>query len=398
MKLRLNRRGTIMGLSLGLIAVMSTLGTAFLVRSLTEDRLAGRALVRHRAFYLADAAVDQASLNLRTDDPADDVWTMALPTGTAQIDNPVTPLGNMRWQVTTRGTADTDQRRIEAIFALTRQSVFEFAIFGDLQVNVTGRGITTSYDSRLGPYNDDPTDPAYNAGHNGDVGTNATTVGGVTAGGSIFVDGQVAVGAGVANPVSVVSGYQPAFITGGTDPPSDTQDVVAQTFTFPMPAVTVPGYLTCSDFTVNGNTTIVLPPGEYCYNNLTIEGGAELLPDVSAGPGGVKIYLTGALTARGNSTVGLPSDPRKLNLLVTQNGQATLQEGTITGSTGFYGGIYAPDATINITGNADVYGSIIAKQVNLTGSATIHYDEAMTDVTDISNEYTRSLVSWRELQ
>jgi hypothetical protein len=90
-------------------------------------------------------------------------------------------------------------------------------------------------------------------------------------------------------------------------------------------------------------------------------------------------------------------DPRKLTLLVTQSGEATLQEGTITGSTGFYGGIYAPDATINITGNADVFGSIVARQVNLTGSATIHYDEAMTDVTDISNEYSRTLVSWREL-
>jgi len=41
--------------------------------------------------------------------------------------------------------------------------------------------------------------------------------------------------------------------------------------------------------------------------------------------------------------------------------------------------------------------SIVAKTVNVTGSASIHYDEALTDITDISNLSKATLVAWREL-
>jgi len=55
-------------------------------------------------------------------------------------------------------------------------------------VTVSGSAFTDSYDSRLGPYNDSVGSPGYNADHHGDVGTNATTTGGVALSGSIFID------------------------------------------------------------------------------------------------------------------------------------------------------------------------------------------------------------------
>lgn len=387
------RRGSVIVLSLGVVIVVATLGASMMVRSLNEHQLGQRYAVREEALYLAEAALDQASFNLRTPtDPLDDVLTGTLPTGTFQIESPVTQLGPTLWQVTTRGTSGPDQRRVEGVFQLTPQSVFQFALFGSQQVNVSGNAITDSYDSSLGPYNNDPNSPGYNAAHNGDVGTNGTNTGGVTVGGSIFVDGQMAVGPGVADPVSVVSGYDPAFITGGTSPPSDTQDVVAQSSTFPMPPVAPPLGMACSDFTVTGNTTVTLDT-DVCYSSLTIQGGGVLTTNGVA----VKVYLTGALIARGNSTVGYAPDPSKMLFLMSSSGQATLEEGTITGSTSFYGALYGPQATINIQGNAEVFGSIIANQVNLTGSAVIHYDERLSDVTTMPNVYRRTLISWREL-
>ena len=389
------RRGSVMMISLGVIVVVTTLGASLMVRSLGEHGLGQRHAARERAFELAEAALDQASFNLRTPlDAADDVLTATLPTGTLQVDAPVTQLGPNLWQVTTRGTSGQEQRRIEAVFQLIPQSVFQFALFGDQQVNVSGSAITDSYNSSLGPYNGDPNAPGYNASHNGDVGTNGTAAGGVTVGGSIFVDGQVAVGAGVADPLSVVSGYNPAFITGGTSPPTDTQDVVAQSSTFPMPSVTIPAGLTCSDFTVTGDTTVTLPPGDYCYRNLTIQGGGTL---TTGGAGGVRVYLTGELVARGNSTVGYAADPSQMQFLMSSSGSAEIEEGTITGSTSFYGGLYGPNSTINITGNAEVFGSIVARQVNVSGSAVIHYDERLSASTVVPNVYQRALISWREL-
>ena len=53
--------------------------------------------------------------------------------------------------------------------------------------------------------------------------------------------------------------------------------------------------------------------------------------------------------------------------------------------------------TISITGNAEVYGAIIADRVNLSGSAAIHYDEAVNTITGVSNLYQTSVVYWQEL-
>jgi hypothetical protein len=224
------------------------------------------------------------------------------------------------------------------------------------------------------------------------VGTNAITPGGITVSGSIFIEGQVAVGPNVPDPTSVVTGYTPAFITGNPK-------VVSQSSAFPMPPVTVPAGLTCSDLTIQGNTTTTLSPtggplgnGTYCYGNLTLSGGSTLTAS-----GSVTVYLTGQLVASGNSTVGVPTTPKNMLFLMDSTAGASLQDGTISGSTKFYGAVYGPPATIPISGNADVYGSIIGKQINVTGSATVHYDEGLTDLTTVSNIYQRTVVSWRDL-
>ena len=382
---RSTQRGAAVLFSLGVVVLLSALGSTVLLRSLNETQLGRRSAARQSAFFLAEAGLDQALLNLRTpDDASDDVTANTLLTGTFQVDSP-TSLGNNRWQVTAHGTAQQEQRTMQAIIQLAPQSVFQFALFGNQAINVSGNATTDSYDSSTGPYDDDT------AGHNGDMGTNAVVAGGVNVSGSIFVDGQVAVGPNVSNPASVVTGYNPAFITGGTSPPTDTQDVVSQGTVFPMPAVTVPAGLTCSDKTITGNTTVTLTPGTYCYHDLTIQGNADLVAS-----GDVTIYITGEMTAQGNSVVGVASDPGRMLFLMSSSAGATLEQ-TITGSNIFYGAIYGPQATITITGNADVYGSIIAKQVNLTGSAEIHYDEALANETQISNVYQTSLTSWREL-
>ena len=394
----MNRRGIIYLMSLGIVFFLTVLSASLLVRGISETQLSERSRSQHAAFQLADAAVDMAAINLRTADVTDDVLSHTLPTGTSSVVS-VTQLGAQLQRVAVRGVSGSEQRNVEAVVQLIPQSIFQFALFGDQTVNVSGNAITDSYNSSLGPYDNDPSSPGYNAAHNGDIGTNATTAGGVAVSGSIFVDGQVAVGSNVADPTSVVTGYDPAFITGGTDPPSDTQDVVSQGTPFPMPAVTVPAGLNCPNETITSSTTTTLSPtggqngdGVYCYHNLTVQGNATLTAS-----GEVTVYLTGRLIARGDSTVGVLSDPRQMTFLMDSFAQATLEQGTITGSTQLAGSLYGPQATIDIQGNAEVFGSIIAKTVNLTGSAIIHYDEALSTDNNVSNLFQTRIVSWREL-
>ena len=386
----MTRHGFIFITSLAIAVFLTVVGASLLIRSVSETSLSERSGNQSAALHLADAAIDQAAVHLRIADVSPIALTSA-PTGTfwAEI---TTLVPDQTQQVIAHGRAAGEQRNVESIVTLVPASVFQFALFGSQTVNVGGSAITDSYNSMDGVY-----DPSSHD-HNGDIGTNSTSAGGVTVGGSIFIDGQVAVGPDVANPQSVVTGYNSAFITGGTSPPSDTQDVVSQSNVFPMTPVTVPAGLSCSDKTVTGGTTEILSStggplgnGTYCFDDLTIQGNADLTSD-----GKVTIYLTGELTAKGNSTVGVVDDPTQMRFLLSSTAEATLEQ-TITGSNTFYGAIYGPAATFTITGNAEVYGSIIAKRVNLTGSATIHYDEALTQTTDISNSYTTSVVSWREL-
>ena len=383
------QRGAAVLFSLGIVVLLSTLGSAVLLRSLNETQLSRRSSARQGAFFLAEGGVDQALLNLRTPtDLTDDVNTSALLTGTFTIDSPPVDLGNDRWQVTTHGTAQQEQRTMQAVFQLTPQSVFQFALFGSQGVTISGNATTNNYDSRLGSY------ASQTPGHNGDVGTNSTAVGGVTISGSIFVDGQVAVGQNVSNPTSVVTGYNPAFITGGTSPPTDTQDVVSQTTPFPMPTnpTNPPGGCNTNLPPLVGKTRTFLTGTNYCPPGIqTINGGETWTAN-----GMVKIYISDELKINGNSTVGVASDPTLMRILMSTGSAATM-EGTITGSTDVYAAIYGPQATINISGNAKVFGAVIAKQVNVSGSAEIHYDEATASITDISNLYVTSVTSWREL-
>ena len=391
-----NQRGMIFLMSLGVIVIFTVTGATMLMRSLSEARLSERSRNQIVALHIADAGVDQSIRNLRTpSDTTDDLTTGTFSTGSFTIESQTLIAANT-WRAISRGASDQDPgypRRIESVMKIVPQSVFQFALFGDQQVNVSGNALTDSYNSAAGPYDED------NPNHNGDVGTNATGSGGVSVGGSIFVDGQVAIGPGVTDPVSVVTGYDPAFITGGTDPPSDTQDVVGQSATFPMPPVIVPGGLACSDLNVGSNVTPTLSPtggqngdGVYCYRDLTLQGGGTLTAS-----GKVTVYITGLYTAKGNSLTGVPANPAWMLVKMAPTSDATIEQGTMTGSTGFYGAMYAPDSTINITGNAEVYGSIIAERINVTGSAVIHYDESLSTNTDIANTYKASVVSWREL-
>lgn len=373
-------------MSLGFVLVLTMTAGSLLMRGISTTNLSERSLRQGQSLQFAESGVDHAAFALRTDSLS--LGTTNVGAGSYTIQSAETLSDGSR-QVTVRGLSGTDARRVEAIIRLTPASVFQHALFGHTGVTVSGSAETDSYDSRNGLYND----PA-NKSHDGDVGTNSTATGGITVSGSIFVDGQLTVGPSVSNPESVVTGFNPAFVTGGTSPASNGNDVISMGNTLPMPPVTVPGGLTCTDATINGNETTSLPPGTYCYRNLTIEGNGDLTTN---GTGQVTVYLTGVIVAKGNSVVGYAPDPKQMVFLMAPTADATIEQGTMTGSTKFYGALYGPGSTINITGNAQIYGSIIGQTVNVSGSAEVHYDKALEDSTVVSGLYATRIIAWRDL-
>ncbi len=373
-------------LSLGFVLVLTMTAGSLLMRGISTTNLSERSLRQSQSLQLAESGVDHAAFALRTDSLS--LGTTNAGAGSYTIQSTET-LNDGSRQVTVRGVSAGDARRVEAIIRLTPASVFQHALFGNNGVTVSGSAETDSYDSRSGLYND----PA-NKSHNGNIGTNSTASGGIAVSGSIFVDGQMTVGPSAANPESLVTGFNSSFVTGGTSPASNGNDVISMGSTLPMPPVTVPGGLTCNDATINGNETTTLAPGTYCYRNLTIEGNGDLTTN---GSGQVTVYLTGVMVAKGNSVVGYAPNPKQMIFLMAPTADATIEQGTMTGSTRFYGALYGPGSTINITGNAQIYGSIIGQTVNVSGSAEVHYDKALEESTVVGGIYTTRIIAWRDL-
>jgi hypothetical protein len=389
----MNQRGVVMVTALAIVTVLTTLGAAFLIRSLNESFQGHRTVDRGAAFYLAEAGVDQAVATLSVNpDPAALVGLTqnlggAQPLGSFTIES-ATQLSPNVFQVVSRGVSQNEIRRVETVLSFEPETLFQYSLFADELLE--GSMLSDSYDSRLGVYNDDPTDSIPdNSGQNGDLGTNGTDFGDLTITNTAFIEGQLAVGPNVNPPESIVDGYNPALITG--DP-----EVISQPDEFPMPPVSVPAGLTCSPLTLNGQDEHILtatggPLGDnrYCYTDINITGGAVFSPSSD-----VIVYVTGNVVTRGNTALGNTAHPSYLALLLTSTAVVTLEQ---RGTSRLYGAVYGPEIDMTISGNAEFFGSLIVDRLHIPGSATVHYDEALVTRTDVSNQSKPTVISWRDL-
>jgi hypothetical protein len=52
---------------------------------------------------------------------------------------------------------------------------------------------------------------------------------------------------------------------------------------------------------------------------------------------------------------------------------------TLNGTADMKAKIIAPNAIVDISGNFDFYGSVLAKEIVMTGSSSIHFDEDLAE-------------------
>jgi Flp pilus assembly protein TadG len=121
------------------------------------------------------------------------------------------------------------------------------------------------------------------------------------------------------------------------------------------------------DFRLNAGDTYNMPAGTYYFRDMLLNGGAIL--NIT---GEVKIYLTRDLTFNGGSYVNtVSSKAEDLTILMTGGVAA------ITFGTAFHGVLYAPDSDVTVSGDADIYGAVVANNLKITGNALGHYDESL---------------------
>jgi len=402
-----NERGVALVISLMFLGILGMLGSTAVVLTTTDMQIGANYKASSQAFYDADAGINFA-IGIMEAGLKASPQTFSLPTtvgGTSPLANTVpsgfsfsisdvTMLETNAYSFTSTGSGPNNAQAV-IIATFSVGGLFNYGIFGDLGVTLSGNGKTDSYDSSVGPYTW--------ATHNteGDVGTNATGAGAIALSGNakVYGDAQVGVGgnpstaittsgnAAIVPPGQKLAADEPKDMTpltlpgGGTSMPawniSGNDSDTLSSGTYRLPGISISGN---GKGYISGDVTL------YVTGNISISGNGRL--SILAG-GSLTIYVSGTVSISGNGITNNTALPENLQIY----GTSTCTNVSISGNGNIYGAIHAPAAAVSVTGNGDIYGSIIGSTVTISGNGNVHYDEALQNVGPSSD---LKLLSWKQ--
>ncbi len=378
-----NRKGFILITAFLALALLLILSGAFFMSSLTEQRVSQRQLANATAFYLAEAGVDDAIVRLRSDNMYAGTTPSTASLGTQGVfETRVTqpdPINqpNLRriesWGYTPSKDATAygyQMKKLDVYVNVTQNPLFPKAIFAQEEIEILGGSLVDSYNSSQGPY--DPNNP----GSNADIGSNnidgENDVIEVSGGSTVMGDAVVGPDVPYQDAIEVSSN---STITG-TQSNSSTQTV--------LNPPTIPDGTTSVDLS-NVTSPQTFSGGEYSASSIKIVGSGYIQ---FTGP--TTLYVSGAVDIGGHGIVTSVNIPA--NLIIKVVGSYDVK---VSGTSSFYGGIYAPQSEIVISGTDGVFGAVAGDEVKLSGGANLHYDEAIGEVPGGAG-YKVTILGWHE--
>jgi hypothetical protein len=150
------------------------------------------------------------------------------------------------------------------------------------------------------------------------------------------------------------------------------------------------------DYSVTGNLN--MGNGEILFvtgrARILVKGNVNLTGDagiILATNATVEWYQAGSIVNMGGRGVvnsrGFAKDFQLIGL-------STCNSISYAGSFQFTGTVYAPSATVILTGSADAYGALVGNSIELSGGMGLHYDESLN-----SPQKIRFIASsWKEIK
>lgn len=309
-------------------------------------------------------------------------------------------LGTRVYALRSTAVERATRERLELVVREVPDGFFRYAVFGELGVTFDTSSFVDSYDSTLGTY-DNQYDS--NTGH-------ATAFGNVGSNNDISLQTNTDIW-GNANPGpdgEVVSLGQNTFVSGSTEPAEGLVE---------LPQIQTPSIVSSGNRSVKG-TTLVLGPGDVHLGNVTVSSGGKIqvwgparfvVDDLEMaanttleiiGSGGpVEIYGTGDFEMRSNShLVTRTARPMDAAFYLSGNNidGAPRRRVEFNSNSDFVGVIYAPNAAMTIQAMFNVYGSVMARRVNLGSNSAIHYDVSLL-FNDDNGPPDFEQISWRPI-
>lgn len=307
-------------------------------------------------------------------------------------------------RLTATAVDDRNTSRMELTVREVPNTIWRFAAFGREELHMDSNARTDSYNSTLGTWVSQSSG-AGNDQHslsNGDVGSNGDVE--VEQNGHIWGDAT----AGPDHSTSVLGN---AIVTGTTSPMDEPIEfpplVVPSYASFGAltvnAATTIPtGNRTYTNVTINSNKTLTITgPARIVMTNFTLKSGSQVVINATNGP--VEFWVIDDFKMSSNSQIAstdlLPKNV-KLNLLsdnvINPEVVVDLDDVDFDSNSKLYGTIYAPNAKITIDSNFTLFGSMLARSVDLNSNCFLHFDEDLLNST-ASAQVKLEVLCWREL-
>jgi len=378
---RANQKGTFLISSYLVLSVLGTFSLALFLKEITLYHATERTENRIKAFHMAESGIDRALVELADDFSytGQGYTTLGDIGGYEVFVETPDPIANPDVRrITATGHAPNNstssyaygQRQIIAYVDRPSESPFNFGIFSNTSIQMSGKAGTDSYNSTNGPY--DPSRP----GSNGDVGTNTTGSGFVAMSGNVLLNGDMVVGPN-GNPSSVIQTSGNAVIEGTRSAASEPKVL--------NPVTVPPSLNNLGALSVSANTK-TLAGGTYWYSSISITGGGRVN---FTGP--TTVYVTGNVSIAGNGVGTASNLPPNLEIHVQGSRSVSF-----SGNGDFYGAVYSPGSGVSISGNGSLFGAVVGETIQHSGDGKVHYDEALNESSSGSTGQSH-LLAWTEV-
>lgn len=223
------------------------------------------------------------------------------------------------------------------------------------RIDLAGRTLIDSYSSDVGPYSRAAARANAILLSNGPIGLNA--------------DGDIraAVHAGVA---SNGKARKNLTITGSTERLAarlSAPSVELDPFAHDSANSALPGEVFKSgNFFLRSKHPLSLPGGVYYVNDFTVDAAATLRLE-----GPVTVLASGQVCIYGMIET---CEGRPAHLRIRSTGEKPVN---IARNNALFLDLYAPQSAIQISGNGDIFGSIVGKTLRINGARNLHFDETL---------------------
>jgi hypothetical protein len=304
----------------------------------------------------------------------------------------VTQTNGANSTVTLTSTAETrgGESTVALCLRLATTPLFRWAAFGDDGVHMDSNAFTDSYNSLNGTYAAQATNGSGSSLHaatEGDIGSNASIL--MEQNSKVFGDASP----GASNTATVMGNAQLSGTSTPATAPVEMAPIVLPAVAASGPlivakgaSVTIgPGTVHYTSLVANTGSTInVVGPMTLICDSFQLRSNTKLL--VNGTLGDVELYVVNDFLLNSNSMMRSTTyAPQHLQISLLSDNvidpdidvDFDPDNLTFDSNAKIYGTIYAPNATVEIDSNFELFGSLVAREVDLNSNCKIHFDEAL---------------------